>query len=69
MESLIVNFQGVEIEVQGYKEPYTPATYLQPAEGGGFEIEKLLINGADVTDLLGRHINEISNLVLEEYYS
>lgn len=58
-----IKYKGVYLTVIGDYEPYDAGDYLQPPSGGYFEVEKIMIEDTDVTELLEEHIEEIEVLV------
>ena len=59
-----VTYQGFDFELYGDYEPYIPAKLTadpydsHPAEGGYFEIDKVLLDDVDVCDLLHEDVLE-----------
>lgn len=62
----IVTIGEIELEVVGIHNRYVPATYLQPEEGGDFEIEFVYYKGVDVTDLICEIDSEFLNKIVEK---
>jgi hypothetical protein len=60
-----VTYKGFDFELYGDYEPYIPAKLTadpydsHPAEGGYFEIDKVLLDGIDVYDLLNDETLEV----------
>ena len=63
-----LKYYGVDLEVSGTYYSYKHSTYDTPPEPEEFEIEKVTINGADVTELLEDHINNIETEILQNIY-
>ena len=68
MEKLTIKLYNVEIEVHGYYYPLEFGDWETPPSPSQFEICGLLINNANVIDLLEDKTNEIENAVLEQIY-
>ena len=64
MESVTV--RGIDFEVTGEHLPYRAATYLQPEEGGYFEVDKIYYKGVEVTDLIAALDGEVFAEISEE---
>lgn len=58
-----IKYKGDYLQVFGHYEPYDAGDYLQPPSGDYFEVEKIMIEDTDVTELLKEHIEEIEVLV------
>jgi hypothetical protein len=69
METQKVTFRNTEINVTGtfYKGGW--GTWETMPISHNFEVDSVDIDGADITELLEDDINEISNLVIDTYYS
>lgn len=69
-ETVTVTFGEIELEVVGVHTRYVSATYLQPEEGGDFEIEFVYYKDVDVTDLIceidSDFLNKIEEKILEK---
>jgi len=61
-----IKYKGVYLEVHGYYEPYDAGDYYTPPYGGYFEIEKIMLEATDITELLENDIEEIEEKVLYE---
>jgi len=60
-----IKYQGVDLECEYELEPYAPATYLEPAEGG-VELSAVYVGGQDITALLSDDtINDIAEQIWE----
>ena len=63
-----LNYCGVEMDVTGTYYTYKVGSYELPPEPEEFEIEKITINGADVTELLEEQMETIETEILENMY-
>lgn len=61
-----VKFKNVYLEVHGHYEPYDAGDWDNPPSGGYFELEKIMLEDTDVTELLEDYIEEIEVLVMNE---
>lgn len=61
-----VKYKGVYLKVHGHYEPYDAGDWDNPPSGGWFEIEKIMLEDTDVTELLEDYIEEIEEKVLYE---
>lgn len=61
-----IKYKGVYLQVFGHYEPYDAGDYYQPPSGGYFEIEKIMLEDTDVTELLEDYIEEIEILVMDK---
>ena len=61
-----ITYKGVYLSVHGYYEPYDAGDSETPPSGGYFELEKIMLNNTDITELLENNIEEIEEKVLYE---
>lgn len=61
-----IKYKGVYLEVYGYYESYDPGDLETPPSGGYFELEKIMLDKTDITELLENNIEEIEEKVLYE---
>lgn len=61
-----IKYKGVYLQVIGHYEPYDAGDYYQPPYGGYFEIEKIMLEDTDITELLEDYIEEIEGLVMDK---
>lgn len=61
-----IKYKGVYLQVIGHYEPYDAGDHDHPPSGGYFEVEKIMLEDTDVTELLEDSIEEIEFLVMNE---
>ena len=61
-----IKYKGVYLQVIGHYEPYVAGDYYQPPYGDFFEIEKIMLEDTDITELLEDYIEEIEGLVMDK---
>lgn len=61
-----IKYKGVYLQVFGNYVPYDAGDYYTPPSGGYFEIEKIMLEDTDVTELLEDYIEEIEGLVMDK---
>ena len=67
MKKVTVNYNGVEIELDGYYTPGEERTYDYPGSGSDYEIYNALVNGVDILEiLLESQIEDLVNLAIEQ---
>ena len=58
-ESVDIGYDGIRFEVSGEWEPFQPATWLEPSEGGHFTEWDVKIDGVSIYELLKDEIAEM----------
>ena len=67
MKKVTVNYNGVEIELDGYYTPGEERTYDYHGSGSEFEIYNALVNGIDILEiLLESQIEDLTDLAIEQ---
>ena len=60
-----LTFRDVIYDIEGYYIPHVPETYYNPEEGGYYKIERIYLNGKDVTEQMEQHIEEMEQLIYD----
>ena len=60
-----IQYNGLTLRVGYYQMPYTPATRMDPAEGGEIELEEIYLENSEVNiiDLLEPQWDEIKDVL------
>lgn len=70
-KTLTIEFEGVELEITGYYEPYDAGVMYHsdmsgtPPSGATFEIEEVLVNGVNIFPLIDHHEDALNERILE----
>lgn len=66
LQTIEINFMGVQFTLEGVHNKKIPATHEQPEEGGNFEIHSIHIAGNNVTEILNEYTFEaLTNYINE----
>ena len=63
-----IDFRGVELEIRGNYYPQTWGDRETPPEKEKFDIDLVMLNGENVTELLEELMEDIEQTVLETHY-
>jgi len=67
MRKVTVNYNGVEIELDGDYTPGEERTYDYPGSGSDYEIYNAIVNGIDILEILVEsQIEDLANLAIEK---
>lgn len=66
-QSVTVNYNGIEFELEGYYSKGEPQTYDYPGSGSDYEIWEAYVNGIDIIEILVEsQLEDLQNLAIEQ---